>query len=847
MAKKILTLVRRTPGHSWPLHSILLCSVVLCSLLQNPVTARTEHPITTAVEQAPDQSSVATKQSESPVDSNQADSMTPADSDTQVDQAVEKILARAPAEEAPRIEFNVENADLQSLLDYAAELFDVAFIADSAVKPMLQTGKGVAGNKITFHTEKPMTKKEAWGLLTTFLDISGLSLAQTPKPSVYRVTSTPAASKMPLVAYIGTDPEKLPDDNTPVRYVYFIKNSTVDNIKPVVDQLRSATATATAFVPLRALIITDKAYNVKTLMKIVTELDKASPPEMLSIIKLKYIGAEDLKKLYDELTKGDDPRGMVARIFGARRQAESFFFSESTKVIAEPRTNAVIVFGTQDTIKRLEEFVSKVDTELSNETSPLYIYELQHTDADSMAAILNNVTKFGIGTIVGQAGGVREGEKYFKQITFTPEKSGNRLIVKGDYEDYQKAKEIIEQLDVMQPQVALEVLIVNVALDQKKKLGTQWRPKNADSFRNLEFQTSGFNNTAKPVINTSTGSLLANLISLASGLSEGTTVMSLGQTGNIWAIFQALSSKVYTTVVSNPFLVTSNKYQATVALGEKRRITTSTVGTGANQVEGKDEIEAKLKVTMTPQINSEGIIILNIVIDIDDFVNTAGATKNIKHIETSAALANEEVLAVGGLIRNSISEAQSKVPILGDIPLLGWAFKNKEKIVSRSNLLVFISPHIIQPKIGGGINTYTKRKAEYSRKTLRATQETPWQRDPIHRWFFGTEPATKDLDNFMTEKTKPAQEDSNYYRNNTTPIKVQPQGAPVYQADATVLPNITQPSTVTVAADHISLSPNAPTTTQTSLLEQDQQHLTSHAPSARSFSSFFDTQEEKAA
>ncbi len=702
-----------------------------------------------------------------------------------IQQKVDKILDQSLDDEQANIEFNFENADLQNVVDYISELFSVSFIPDDAIKPMLSGGKGVAGNKLSFRTEKPMTKRAVWSLFTTFLDMAGLAVAETPESFIYRITSAPATNKLPLQAFIGTSPDLLPDNDNHIRYVYFLNNATVDTIKPIIDQLRSTTSTFSAFVPLRALILTDKAYNIKALMKIVLELDKASMPETMSVLKLRFAAAEDVKKLFDELTKSDDQRGMVARIFGAKKQTESFFFPENTRLISEPRSNSLILIGTQDTINKIENFVAKIDTQLTEEISPLYIYELQHTDATSMAEILNKVTQFGIGTVVGQAGGVRDGEKYFKPITFTPEKSGNRLIVKGDYEDYIKAKDIIKQLDVAQPECAIEVLVVDINLNKTKVLGTQWRNKSPGSIaKNVNFQTSGLIRTgigAQPVVDPTTGSIMANLISLATGNEPGSTLLSLGPDGNIWAIFKALSTKVDARIVSNPFLITSNKYKATVALGETRRVNVGTVVSGGNQLASQDDLSANLEVIITPQINHDGVIIMDISIEEDAFTNASNpsdATRTTKHIETKAALANREILALGGLIRTTIDETETKVPILGDIPLIGWFFKNRQKIITKSNLLVFIAPQIVQPRLSGGANNYTLRKAEYSRDTLRVMDDKISQRDPIHRWFFTGEPSSIELDDFMSRQSHPKPEDttaSEYYPNRTTHKK------PVYK------------------------------------------------------------------
>jgi general secretion pathway protein D len=681
------------------------------------------------------------------------------------ERAVQRQVQKAPEQEIGNIEFNFENADLQNLLDYMAGLYHIAFMPDDAVKPMLQSGKAVAGNKINFRTERPMTKKEVWTRFTQFLSLTGLTLTKTPNKGVYRITSFQAANKMALPSYIGTDSNNLPDDDSQIRYVYFLKNTTIDNIKPVIEQLRSVTSAFTAFVPLRAIILTDKSYNIKALMRIVKELDKASPPEVMTIIKLKHTGAEDFKKLYDELTKGDDQRGMVAKIFGARKQNDGFFFPETTRVISEPRTNSLIVFGNQETVKKIEDFVAKVDREVTEVASPLYIYELQHTDATAVADLMNKVTQFGVGTAAAQAGGVREGEKYFKPITFTPEKSGNRLVIRGDYEDYLKAREIISQLDVMQPQVAMEVLIVTADLNRAKMLGSQIRNKTPNMLSHgVSYQTSGFNsNNTVPsnvVVNNPPGSgLMSSLIGLATGASQGTTLMTLQAANGVWSIFEALQNYVNLNVVANPFLVTSNKFEATVQLGTILRTQTSTVISGGNNLQGFGDLNAYIQVTVTPQINTDGLIQLQVKVTDDEFqLNNSGAltpNRTTRSVNTSAIVADKEILVIGGLIKNTTNARVSgKVPILGDIPIIGWLFKNRTDNALRQNLMVFISPQIVQPKLGGGINAYTSKKADYARKTLQLTEKDVDKHDPVYRWFFkGNQPeSTRDLDDFIARK-----------------------------------------------------------------------------------------------
>ncbi|MBN1549247.1 hypothetical protein JW872_01150 [Candidatus Babeliales bacterium] len=687
---------------------------------------------------------------------------TPLTAEQKIDKTIDAMLEQAEGEDAT-IEFNFQDAELSNVINYMADLFNVSFIMDDSVNPISQGGRGISGHKISFRTERPMTRQKAWDLFTVFLDMAGFSLAETPYPDVHRIVAASAdkANKVALPTYIGTDPRNLPNNDTRIRYVYFLQNTSVESLSPILDQLRGVTSSLSSFINLRALVITDKSYNIKALMKVVQELDTTQMPEMLSVVKLQYAHAEDIQKLFSDLVKPtEEARSKLAQLFGGRRNQESFLFPQSTSVLAEPRTNALLLLGNKESIQKLEEFIKKVDVEVIGSPSPLYVYDLQHTNATSMATILNNVTQFGIGTVPAQHGSVRDGDKYFNKISFTAEPEGNRLIIKGNYDDYMKAKEVIERLDIMQPQVAIEVLIVDVNLSKNKVLGSQMRNKTSDLINpNVNFQNSGLirsGSGTSPIINSTTGSIMANLISLATGNEAGSTLLTLGQEGNIWAIFKMLSTQVQTNIVSNPFLVTANKYQSTVELGETRRVAVGQVISGSNTASSDDSLTASLKVVITPQINSEGMITMDVSISIDEFTNTTDptdATRNIKTVETKVILANKEILAIGGLIRSKITETQTKIPILGDIPLLGWLFKNKSKSKEKQNLLIFITPEIIQPLTEGGASSYTQNKAKYTSNTMHDIRDRSEERDPIHRWFFkSSDDKTEEFDDFMSRR-----------------------------------------------------------------------------------------------
>jgi len=658
-------------------------------------------------------------------------------------------------DEEDSIEFNFEHADIQNFIKQTEEIFEVTFISDDSLQPLPQGKKSVKGNKITFKTHTPLSKKEAWNLFISFLDIAGFAVIPHNSPRVFRIVSIDAARKSPIPAYIGVDPTTLPDSDEIIRYVYFLENASTETIKAIIEPLRSSSSQG--LVELKehkGFILTDKSYNIKTLMKIVKELDKVSIPESMAVLKLRNADARQVQELYTSLL----PKEESSSRFFTKKQPTSLYFPENTRIIAEPRTNTLILLGPIDAIKKIETFIIKyIDVELDQAYSPLYTYQLKWADAVTIADIMNNVTSFGRESEVGKYGGVRGSDQYMRPITFIPVKETNQLIIKGHYDDYMKSREIIDQLDEDQPQVAIEVLIISVNINDAKSLGAQLRSKepgpNGLLGNNIKFQTSGLYQrpgTGDIITNPPTGNipavngaerLLGNLLNLVTGAVPGTTLLTLGRDAlGVWGIFQALQTVTDAEVVSNPFLLATNNTKANVALGTTRRVISSQVIGGAdNTTNAFTNDAANLNVTITPQINSDGMIVLKVSVDLDEFtdpVDQTSATKLTRNITTNAIVANEEVLALGGLIRNNITTLESKVPILGDIPILGWLFKNKTKTTLKQNLLVLISSRIMAPNTDKDAKEFTKYHIDDYQDTLALMYPRSNQRDPIHRLFF---------------------------------------------------------------------------------------------------------------
>jgi general secretion pathway protein D len=654
------------------------------------------------------------------------------------------------------VEFHFEDADLQNLLNQIASLYKVIFITDDMISPPPADKKLIQGNKISFKTNKPLTRKAAWSLFLSFLDIAGFTLTKESKPNIFRIVPLPNNTpiKSPIPSYIGTNPKLLPNNDQMIHYVYFVHNTSIETIFPIVDSLRSTVSSLKQLTELQAFLLTDKAYNIMSLMEIVTELDKVTMPQSMSVLKLKRADAKDVKDLYEELT-GKKDTGAASRLFPARKQSTAVFFPENLRIIAYPRTNALILLGSEDAIKKIEDFViNHVDVNVTAPYPPIRVHNLRFADATSIASIMNGMTDFGKGTPAGDSGGVRGEDKYIKRMTFTAEPESNRLVIQGDEEDYLMAKEILDKLDERQPQVAIEVLLLSVSVGDNKQLGTQLRSKDngtPDSGTSgllgntVKFQTSGLYGTTgiqtvpESAVTSGANRLLANLINLAVGAPTGNTLVSLGTDAyGVWGLLQALQTVTNTQIVATPFLVATNKTPAKVTIGQTRRVTVATVVATATE-SSQDDKDANLVVSITPQINSDGMIVLDLDIRIDQFAdatNFTSATVNTKRLITKTIVSNGEVLALGGLIQNNMNLNMSQTPILGKIPILGWLFKNRQDTETKNNLLILICPRILPPDSDKEANKFTNDRVIGYHATLADMMVPTSGKDPISKFFF---------------------------------------------------------------------------------------------------------------
>lgn len=671
--------------------------------------------------------------------------------------AIESLaLQQQGGDNLESVAFNFEDIDLQNVAEYMERVHKVKFITDD----ILDTNKSaqkLAGNKVSFRTNAPLSKQESWSLFITFLSMAGLDVVPMAHAGFYRIIPLPGAPQEAIPAYIGASPSLLPDNDMMVRYVYFMQNADPLKIQPLISKFQGSTGSLMVYKDLKALIFTDKSYNIKSLMTIVKELDKPIAPQAMSVVKLKRANVEDVINLYNSLKPASQQRAWAPD----SKDPASEFFSQNISLAGDKRTNTLIILGPKDAVARLEDFIAKyIDIDANKTKAPVFVYYLEYTNAVDMQRTISSLVTYGSSTSAGQYGGVRDGQKYLQPMTIVADTHSNSLIINSTAEDYPAVEKLIKDLDVPQKQVALEVLIVQVSGTKVKALGSQISgPNNDNTFlRSVSAQTSGLP-PASGVVTTPTQrgtddftqSIKSNLASLLLGpiRETGSTLLTIGQP--IWAIFKVLKTITTTKILQNPFVVVSNNSKAMIKVGTSRRVVTGeAISAGNTAATGYQSAEANMSVTIVPMVNDQKIINLAIAIDNNQFVNNSvnDAVQDQKSITTMAAVADGEVLVLGGIMADADTSATSGVPIFSKIPIFGWLFKNKQNSQGKNIFIVFICPKILDNVYHQeDVQEYTRNKIEEAQDYLRLMDDTEnfdSGQDPIDRAFFGSKERKSD-------------------------------------------------------------------------------------------------------
>lgn len=567
---------------------------------------------------------------------------------------------------------NFNEVDISTMVKFISDLTGKNFILDDRVK-----------GKISVYSPSKLSINEAYNVFTSVLELKGFTVVQSGKVAKIVPSSAAKQSGFKLLR----QGEQAPVNDSYVAQVTKLEYITAQEAVTFLQPMVSKDGHLSAFGPGNLLLMVDSSLNIRKLHGILMTIDTERTREGLEIIYLKNASAENAAKTVQQWLSGTDVKsgGQPAAAAGG---------GSTTTVLADQRLNALLIFGNETTKKTIRELVAKLDVTPPEASSKVNVYYLENTDATEMSKVLDGVVK-GISaqaTTPPGAGAPQASPFESGKVTITPDKASNSLVIMASPNDYNNLVQVIKKLDRRSKQVFVQVLIAEVSLDKSSEIGLQIGLIGGGS-PNSNLTVAGMYDPLGTLstIGTALGSLTTAL-----GTSSGLTASPL----NVTAVLKALDKKGLLNILSTPNILTSDNKEAEINVGEnvpfQGSATQSTIGT-TTSVERKD-IGINLKIK--PQISEGDYIRMDINQEISAVKDSKGQAIDLittkRSAKTSVVVKDKETVVIGGLIQDNEQETVSKVPFLGDIPLLGWLFKTKSKTRNKTNLMILLTPHIVK-------------------------------------------------------------------------------------------------------------------------------------------------------
>ena len=607
--------------------------------------------------------------------------------------SVSRRLAIAPllmalllvAVPAPAQDFtvNLKETDIQELIQFVAEATGTTIVVDPAVK-----------GKVKVVSSKPVSRSELYDLFLSILEVHGYTAVRSG--GVVRVIQSKDARSSP-VSVRDDGPGRATDEY--VTQVIRLENISAAKLIPVLRPLVPQQAHMAAYAPSNAIIISDVSSNIDRITAIIERMDR-SAVQQTDIVKLRYAVAEDVVRMLDQLNKSEEKRS------GGESEV---------LLVADKRTNSVLVSGDEIERARMRKLIAHVDTPLEQSGNVKVIY-LEYAQATEIAEVLTRVMQN-----ISQLESTEENKPARaagRNATIEADEGTNSLIITADTGEMAALESVIQRLDIRRVQVLVEAIIVELVVTDGQELGLQWLfvndngsyGSNIDNISDAE----RFAGAIRPPDDddTSSGDNDFSVSDLAGALA-GTPGLSLGwgtvdDDLTMTVILNALKEQTNTNILSTPSLLTLDNQEAYITVGENVPFVTGSftnTGSGGDGAQNpfqtieRENVGVTLRVT--PHINEGDAVVLDIEQEVSALTLNPIASDIItreRKIQTKVLSEDGQIVVLGGLIEDDVQDSTQKVPILGDIPILGRLFRSDGVSVTKRNLLVFIRPTIIRDR-----------------------------------------------------------------------------------------------------------------------------------------------------
>ncbi len=585
--------------------------------------------------------------------------------------------------------FDFPNISLTDLTKHMQKLTGINLILDKELK-----------GKISIVAPVPITVGDAWKAYLAALNINNYSVVKSG--AFYKIVGTRDIRYTPTEIYTGT---YTPNTENYIMKIVPLKNISAAEIVKSFRQFTSRYGRLIEISQTNTLIIQDMGTNINRLMSLIKFIDVPGHEESLQIIKVKNSSAQEIATLLEKI-QGQKGGNRFQRM-GSQMGIKSGKTSNWGTIIAEPRTNSIITMANASGAQELRELIEKLDVKImSGRNGQIHVYNLNHRTAEDIAKTLTGLVSDASGKSQSRFSKRNllddEPEALFKaSVKVTADKKNNALVITASPTDYLTIKEVIAKLDTPQDQVFVEGLIMESNISKSDAFGINF----IGAYGKGGADKAGFTGGSTGLMDLFSNNI-AGLGGFFAGGSTGPT-HDLKINGadvpvkTINGLITAIATNSDANILSTPQLLITNNTEGVFEVGETVPVPVSATGANGTTQTTIQEKKVTLTLKITPQINrTSRFVQLKINQKVDDFsekklTSADGVGTVTRSAITEVNVRDRDTIVMGGLMRDKETYKLSKVPLLGDIPVLGWLFKNKQKSKMKVNILFFLTPRIM--------------------------------------------------------------------------------------------------------------------------------------------------------
>ncbi|PIE62478.1 MAG: type II secretion system protein GspD [Desulfobacter postgatei] len=574
------------------------------------------------------------------------------------------VQAAQNQETSEFVSMDFNDVDIGVFIKFISKLTHKNFVVDTKVK-----------GKVTIISPEKISVDEAYKVFESVLDIYGFATVETG--SVIKIIPATNARGDNVDTRVARDADQISDKL--VTRLIPLSYASSDELKSLLSPMLAKGSLLLSHSDSNMLIVTASLASIDRMLKLIKTIDVEGVGRKITILPIKYADAQkmvtNLTKIYSAKTK---------KIASKRKSSQDL----SVEMVADERTNSILLLASEQESVKITALVDALDKEVPKGEEKIRVYYLEHAIAEDLAAVLQEIPEKSSGD--SKKTGQKKAPLLSDDIKITADKATNSLIIIADKDDYPVLEEVIKKLDMPRAMVYIECLLMEVNADRSLDFGMEWRAKGT-----IHGDNTAFGKFSTSALGSADWNSIADNV-LPGGFSMGV----FG--GNLEAIVQAYKEDSDVKILSTPQLLTTENEEATITIGKNVAYQTRSAAEDSSTTYSSYEYkDVGITLKITPSISQDGLVRLDFYQEVTklDSANTTNADRPTtlkRELETTIIVEDANTVVIGGLIDDTLSKEVRKVPCLGDIPVLGNAFKSQSSGSDRTNLFIFLNPRVVK-------------------------------------------------------------------------------------------------------------------------------------------------------